>query len=441
MSLQVVWLWTDVLFWGLCLTVLGLSFSPMPQYIRAGWQKVGQSKMGMAAAVIILAYLALALLDSVHFRWDGGGQVKTGLDRLLSPLDEITEMTFSAPFADHLFVSIGELTEQGEVVYGKPPLTYVHPQSYAAIPVILLKGMSAGLGLWLLFMMPIKLALKRGWIRSHGQGIQWRTAFLTALIALMFLGALIALSRYFHIFGTDKVGQDVFYQSLKSIRTGVIIGTVTTLVLLPFAILLGTLAGYSKGWVDDLIQYIYTTLSSIPSILLIAASVLMLDLWLSKDPGWVASVTQRADLRLLSLCVILGATSWTSLCRLLRAETMKLREQDYVTAAIAQGVGRMKIIRAHVLPNLMHIVFITIALDFSALILTEAVLSYVGVGVDPSSYSWGTMINTARLELSREPAVWWSIVAAFFFMATLVLSANLFSDVVQKAFDPRARGK
>jgi peptide/nickel transport system permease protein len=87
----------------------------------------------------------------------------------------------------------------------------------------------------------------------------------------------------------------------------------------------------------------------------------------------------------------------------------------------------------------MHIVLITTVMDFSGLVLAEAVLSYVGVGVDPSMISFGTMINAARLEMAREPMVWWALLAAFSFMFALVLSANLFADAVQNAFDPRVR--
>ena len=93
----------------------------------------------------------------------------------------------------------------------------------------------------------------------------------------------------------------------------------------------------------------------------------------------------------------------------------------------------------HIFPNVVHLVIITTVLDFSALILYEAVLSYVGVGVDPSMNSFGGMINLARTEMSRDPLVWWSFAAAFGFMVTLVLAANLFADSVRDAFDPRAR--
>lgn len=243
----------------------------------------------------------------------------------------------------------------------------------------------------------------------------------------------------YHILGTDKIGQDVLYQTLKSIRTGLIIGTLTTLVMLPFAIFLGMLAGYFRGFVDDVIQYIYTTLSSIPDVLLIAAAILALQIFLLNHPLFSSSLLQRSDMRLIVLCVILGITSWTGLCRLLRGETLKLREQDYVQASMALGVSRFQILLRHILPNLMHLIVIAIVMDFSGLVLAEAVLTYVGVGVDPSTISWGNMINAARMELAREPTVWWPLLAAFLFMFPLIISANLFADGVRDALDPRIR--
>ena len=162
----------------------------------------------------------------------------------------------------------------------------------------------------------------------------------------------------YHIFGTDKVGQDVFYQTIKSIRTGLVIGTLTTLVMLPFAVLLGIMAGYFRGIIDDVVQYLYTTLSSIPGVLLIAASILILQVYMANHSEQFDTVAMRADVRLLFLCIILGITSWTGLCRLLRGETLKLRELDYIQAATAFGVGHFKIITRHILPNVMHIVLI-----------------------------------------------------------------------------------
>jgi len=110
---------------------------------------------------------------------------------------------------------------------------------------------------------------------------------------------------------------------------------------------------------------------------------------------------------------------------------------EYVQAAQALGVRRWVILIRHILPNVMHIVLISVVLDFSGLVLAEAVLSYINIGVDPTTYSWGNMINGARLEMARDPVVWWSLLASFIFMFSLVLAANLFADTVRNAFDPR----
>ncbi|MFN9504297.1 MAG: ABC transporter permease, partial [Rubrivivax sp.] len=195
---------------------------------------------------------------------------------------------------------------------------------------------------------------------------------------------------------------------------------------------------YWRGWVDELIQYLYTVLSSVPNILLIAALVLMVQVFIDKNPDMLPTAAQRADLKLFLLCAVLGLTGWAGLCRLLRAETLKVRELEYVQAAQAFGVSDRRIMLAHVFPNVAHLMLIVTVLEFSALILYEAVLAIVGVGVDPSMNSFGGMINYARNEMSRDPVVWWPFASAFVFMVALVLAANLFADGVRDAFDPRA---
>ncbi len=224
-----------------------------------------------------------------------------------------------------------------------------------------------------------------------------------------------------HLLGTDRVGNDVLYLGLKGIRTGMVIGAFTTLLVIPFAILFGVLAGYFGRWVDDVIQYLYTVLASIPSVLLIVAFMIIF------DPG------------LAQLCIIMGITSWTGLCRVLRGETMKLREMDYVQAADAMGVSHLRIMARHIVPNVMHIVLITAVLSFSGRVLAEAMLSYMGIGVGIDTISWGMMINDARLELARSPLIWWKLASAFLFMVGLVLPANLFGDALRDALDPRLR--
>lgn len=463
---MLVVLWTDALLW--LLVALGLGFgryAAHQEHLRAPWRGVVRSRTGVITLVILGGFVAIGLLDSVHYRPRAEAQDRPGtnapagevlslLDAWLTPLRTREEKTYSEPFATHLYAK--ELIESpdGSVARDYPRLKWggAHLADPAAerLPDIgwaVLRGVGKGLLAAALF-----LGLLLGWL-AHREGgtiqgtwhrlwggatpVPWRPALLT-LGLLLLLGCTVAeLAVNYHILGTDKVGEDVLYQSLKSIRTGLVIGTLTTLVMLPAAVLLGILAGYLGGRVDDLIQYLYTTLNSIPGVLLIAAAILMLQIYLANHEEDFTSLVERADLRLLFLCLILGVTSWTSLCRLLRGEALKLREIDYVQAALALGVGHWRVILRHILPNLLHLVLITLVLDFSGLVLAEAVLSYVNIGVDPTMNSWGNMINGARLELAREPVVWWSLTAAFLFMFTLVLTANLLADVVRDAFDPR----
>jgi peptide/nickel transport system permease protein len=276
-------------------------------------------------------------------------------------------------------------------------------------------------------------------VRRGQTPVPWMAACWTVLGLSMVTGVLVSLMGHYHVFGTDVTGNDVMYQTLKSIRTAFVIGTLATLATLPLAVVLGIMAGYFKGWVDEVIQYLYTVLSSIPNILLIAACVLMVQVFLDKHPELFETGVERADLKLFLLCAVLGLTGWAGLCRLLRGETLKLRELEFVQAANAFGVSHGRIMVRHIFPNVAHLMLIVTVLEFSALILYEAVLSYVGVGVDPSMNSFGGMINFARNEMSRDPVIWWPFAAAFIFMVALVLAANLFADGVRDAFDPRAR--
>ncbi len=464
-------LWTDALIYLLILVMLGLGlYLRGKEHIQRPLQQIGRSKIGMVSLVVLLFFVLIGLLDSVHFKPtdDKKNEIISLLDDWATPLREHGEKTYSAPFATTLYSKEMMVLADGSMQWGYPRLEFggrhlTDPEQ--RLPDILQKagyGLAQGLGLTgLLFVIPM-LIVPTLWRGNAGcvapvvgrvsgsvtrhlsprcVGLRYANpAYAVLFIIVPLTCTLIHLSAYYHVFGTDKVGEDVFYQAVKSIRTGLVIGTLTTLIMLPMAIIFGILAGFFRGWVDDIIQYIYTTLNSIPGVLLIAASILMVQVYMANHEADFTSVIVRADMRLLFLCMILGVTSWTGLCRLLRAETLKLREMEYVQAAHALGVKQGVILLRHILPNVMHIVLISVVLDFSSLVLAEAVLSYINIGVDPTSYSWGNMINGARLEMAREPIVWWSLSAAFVFMFVLVLAANLFADVVQNAFDPRRAG-
>jgi len=439
-------LWTDALIYLLVLASLLLAWYLHGQpHMRRPLQKIAENPVATASFTLLLCFVLIGLADSIHFKdsQNSGNEAISVLDVACHAMRDHTEKTYSAPFAAHAYAKETIVLADGTAHWDYPRLQYggahlADPERELTADVLnkTLGGFSKGAGLMLMILLlawAVKRERHQRFIRSASGKATWIVLFI--VVSLTY--TLFSLSQYYHVLGTDKVGEDVLYQSLKSIRTGLVIGSLTTLVMLPLAIVFGIMAGFFKGWIDDVIQFIYTTLNSIPGVLLIAASILMVQVYMTNHPDDFNNLLVRADMRLLFLCLILGVTSWTGLCRLLRAETLKLREMEYVQAAHALGVKPAMILFRHILPNVMHIVLISVVLDFSSLVLAEAVLSYINIGVDPTTHSWGNMINGARLEMAREPVVWWSLTAAFVSMFALVLAANLFADSVRDAFDPR----
>ena len=495
---KIIFLWTDIALFALLFAVLayawGVSRSPA---LRATWGRVARNTPAMCSAVVLLVFVVIGLLDSLHYQprlppvaGAPAASAPIYAPKVLSVLDALLEdtafarpeKTYSAPLAWLQFTKESILQDGGEprrdfprLRFGGKHLTAPGDQWGADVAKRLLLGMLAGL-LVASFVIVVTLSLvgrsRRevseidNEVGSHPRNdlqpaaksarrqarlaiarqvwrgeteIPWRAILITTTVLCLLFGAVFGLASGYHVLGTDRTGNDVLWQALKSIRTAWVIGSLATVAMLPPALIFGISAGYFKGWADDVIQYIYTTLTSIPGVLLIGACVLMMQVYINTHPGLFPTSAQRADLRLFLLCMILGLTGWAGLCRLLRAEALKLRELEYVQAARAFGISHVRIMARHLLPNVMHIVLITVVLQFSGLVLYEAVLSYLGIGVDPSMNSFGSMIEKARLEMSRDPMIWWSLLTAFLFMLALVLSANLFSDAVRDAFDPRTR--
>jgi peptide/nickel transport system permease protein len=451
-GIRPVLLWTDAVLWlAVLLLLLGYGWQVKrqpPQ--RQLWARVWRRPEVAAAAVVLGVFVAVAMLDSLHFRRALPAQAGTTmaydtrtesvLDLLLARPIALREVSYSAPLSCRGFQKETVLRD-GKPVRDFPRLKQAcqHlrdvPEAEldgARLRDLLLRLVLGAAGGGMIGIIGLK-GLSQRRQRKLAAAVQ-RTVLTLAVLS----GVTVVLAAQYHVLGTDRTGNDVLVQAFKSVRTAFVIGTLASLATLPLALGLGILAGMLRGWVDALIQYLYTLLSSIPSVLLIAACVLMVQVQLDTHPHWAATPLERADLKIFLLCVILGITGWTGLCRLLRAETLKLRELEFVQAATALGVGRLRIMARHILPNVMHLVLITTVLEFSSLILYEAVLSYVGVGVDPSLNSFGGMINLARSEMSRDPVIGWSFGSAFVFMVTLVLAANLFADGVRDAFDPKS---
>lgn len=460
-----VLLWTDLALWLMVAAGLAYAWRVRSQtHLRATWQRVLRDPVAASAGVVMALFLLVTLVDSVHVRRaletsDGATVYDTrtlsALDLLLARQLAMREVSYSVPLGTQGFNKESVVDAQGHAGRDYPRLKFggAHLADPAAqwagdVTRRALLGLAAGVAVAALLFALMAAALARhhgGWRHALADLAADRTFYplrailVTLAVVLLLAGPAIALMPHYHVLGTDRTGNDVLVQALKSVRTAFVIGALSTLATLPLALLLGVLAGYYKGWVDEVIQYVYTTLSSVPNVLLIAACVLMVQVFFDKNPDAFETALERADLKMLMLCVILGLTGWAGLCRLVRAETLKVRELDYVQAATAFGVGDAAIMARHILPNVMHLVLITVVLSFSELILYEAVLTYVGVGVDPTTSSFGSMINLARNEMSRDPVVWWSFAAAFGGMVSLVLAANLFADGVRDAFDPKAR--
>jgi peptide/nickel transport system permease protein len=218
--------------------------------------------------------------------------------------------------------------------------------------------------------------------------------------------------------GTDMFGRSVLYKVIHGTRIAMSVGLVTSLISIPIGVLLGALAGYFGGWIDELIVWFYTTVSSIPSIMLLIA---------------IAYVMGRG---IVSIYIAIGAVSWIGLARLIRSEFIKHKNRDYVVAAESLGASHQSRIFNHILPNVSHLIIIHLSLQFQVAIWTEVILSYLGLGVQGQP-SWGIMIDDAKLELTR--GVWWQLEGATFAMFLIVLALNIVGDALRDALDPKIK--
>lgn len=220
------------------------------------------------------------------------------------------------------------------------------------------------------------------------------------------------------IFGTDIFGRSVFYKVIHGTRIAMSVGLVSSLISIPIGVSLGALAGYFGGWVDDLIVWFYTTLSSIPSIMLLIA------------------ITYVLGKGLTSIYVALSVTAWVGLARVIRGEFIKHKSRDYVVAAESLGASHRSRIFRHILPNVSHFIIINLSIQFMAAIKSEVILSFLGLGVQGQP-SWGVMIDDAKLELSR--GVWWQLAGATGAMFFVVLAFNILGDALRDALDPKIK--
>lgn len=223
-----------------------------------------------------------------------------------------------------------------------------------------------------------------------------------------------------HLFGTDIFGRSVLQKVIRGTQVAMSVGVAASIIAIPIGVLLGAFAGYFGGWIDDFVTWLYTTFSSVPNIMLLI------------------SITLILGKGIFAVYIALGATSWVTLCRLIRGEVMKHKEREYVQAAGAIGGGHMRKLFRHILPNVSHIIIINTSMQFQIAIKSEVILSYLGLGVQGEP-SWGTMIDDAKLELVR--GVWWQLAGATVAMFFILLAFNILSDALRDALDPKLKGK
>jgi ABC-type dipeptide/oligopeptide/nickel transport system permease subunit len=245
--------------------------------------------------------------------------------------------------------------------------------------------------------------------------------------------------------GLEVQGRSVFWRVLYGTRMALLITVFASLLSISIGVVLGVLAGYFGGWVDDVITWVFSVVSSIPWLILVIALAYVIqgsDIhpYQNYDTAWHSFLSSIIQLfsGVTTVILALGLTDWVGLCRLMRAEVMKLRERDFVMAATSLGIGKGRIIFRHILPNTLHLIIITFSLGAVSYVQVEVILAFLGLGVGPEKPSWGRMINDAKLELLR--GVWWQVTAATVAIFILSLALNLLGDFLRDALDPKLRG-
>lgn len=218
-----------------------------------------------------------------------------------------------------------------------------------------------------------------------------------------------------HWFGTDELGRDVLSRILYGSRLSLAIGILPSVISLVIGIVLGLLAGYFGGWADYVIMRLADVMLSVPSLLL--AMVVMYTLGSST----------------VNLFVALSMVGWASVARVVRSQTLSLKESQYVEAAQSIGVSRFNIMRRHILPNCVPSLIVLFTLNVPAAILSESSLSFLGIGAQPPAASWGLMVNQSKQFLFTQP---WLALAPCVAIMVVVLAFNFLGDGLRDVLDP-----
>ena len=235
------------------------------------------------------------------------------------------------------------------------------------------------------------------------------------------------------ILGTDIFGRSILFKVLAGTQTAMTIAVFVTVISIPLGLFMGSVAGYYGGKIDATVSWLYTILSSIPSILLLVGISYAVRSTLGQDP-MAASDPDAWDFGLLSICIAMGSVGWVGLCRLIRADVMKHKNMEYVLAVRLLGANDRTIIFKHILPNVFHLAIVSASLSMLGAIKFEVILTYLGVGVK-SDGSWGMMISYATGELSG--GIWWPLLSVSVAMFMILYALNVVGDALRDALDPK----
>lgn len=247
--------------------------------------------------------------------------------------------------------------------------------------------------------------------------------------------ALLGPSRIYPL-GTDQLGRDVLSRLLYGSRISLLIGFIAVGVAVLIGTTVGSLAGLYGGWLDAVLMRLVDTLLSIPTMFLLLAVIAMDPaerlLQLAQGPvvGWmVQGIVRVVDPHIVILMAVIGLMSWMGVARLVRAEILTLKEREFVLAARVLGASSFRLITKHLLPNAMGPVLVSATLGVGGAILTESVLSYLGLGVQPPTPSWGNILNEGRIALG---VAWWLTVSPGLCILVTVLAFNLLGEGIRE---------
>jgi peptide/nickel transport system permease protein len=276
-----------------------------------------------------------------------------------------------------------------------------------------------------------------GLVALYAESNYWyyRLAQKTAPYKTVDFGNRFASPSLQHPLGTDALGRDVFLQVVQGTRVAFEVGMLTSCIAIPIAVILGAVAGYFGRKTDELIVYVYTVFDSIPGLLFIFAVIIVFRGLLTNTTAG-QTVSRYLDPGVIAAALGIGLTTWVGLCRLIRGEYIKHRDRQYVLAAKSLGAGPLAVMFRHILPNVTHLVIINFSLRFPGAILTEVVLSYLGIGV-AGEPSWGIMISDSKVRLWQ--AHWYELGGATLAMFLIVWAFNIFGDSLRDALDPKLR--